>query len=145
MDDYGSDFEQEQAEREAQALRQIRVGTYLNKLRAERKLKLTDVSAVINVSATYLSDIERGKKLPSDLTIRNLAKFYEVDEIDLFARFGKTPMDINLALLDNPRLKRTIRQVSGSKKLTDDEKQEFYDKVERLYKDFAIEKDLENI
>ena len=142
--DNDKDFETDQAEREAQALRQIRVGIYLNQLRSARKLKLTDIAEATRVSASYLSDIERGKKLPSDLTIRALAKFYEVDEIDMFARFGKTPLDITLALLENPSLKRTIRDVSSTKKLTDDEKQEFFDKVERLYRDFVIEKNPDN-
>ena len=130
-------------EREAQALRLIRVGNYLNTLRIERGLKLADIANVLKVSASYVSDIERGRKQPSDRAIRELAKFYEQDEIGLFEKFGKTPLEITNAILNNPRLKRTVAQVSCSKKLTDDEKQEFYDKVERLYRDFAIEKDLE--
>ena len=138
------DDELEMEEREAQAIRQVRVGKYLSNLRAERNFKLSDLSTVIGVSPSYISDIERGKKQPSDMSIRAIAKFYGVDEIDLFERFGKIPGDVSAALLNNTRLKRTIRQVAATKKLTEDEKQEFYDKVERLYRDFAIEKQLDD-
>ena len=91
--------------------RNIDTGNYLQKLRLNKKLTLSSASKSINISPTYLSDIEHGRKLPSDITIKNIAEFYEIDEIDLFNKFGKISLTVKELLLSDlnvPERKRLL-------------------------------------
>lgn len=88
--------------------RNINAGNYLQNLRLSKKLTLSSASKYINISPTYLSDIEHGRKLPSDTTIKNIANFYEIDEIDLFNKFGKISLTVKELLLNNLNLQRKI-------------------------------------
>ena len=90
------------------ANRNIDTGNYLQNLRLNKKLTLSSASKSINISPTYLSDIEHGRKLPSDITIKNIAEFYEIDEIDLFNKFGKISLTVKELLLSDLNLQRKI-------------------------------------
>ena len=88
--------------------RNIDTGNYLQNLRLSKKLTLSSASKSINISPTYLSDIEHGRKLPSDTTIKNIADFYEIDEIELFNKFGKISLTVKELLLNDLNLQRKI-------------------------------------
>ena len=88
--------------------RNIDTGNYLQMLRLNKKLTLSSASKSINISPTYLSDIEHGRKIPSDITIKNIADFYEIDEIDLFNKFGKISLTVKELLLNDLNLQRKI-------------------------------------
>jgi len=88
--------------------RNIDTGNYLQKLRLSKDLTLSSASKYINISPTYLSDIEHGRKLPSDTTIKNIADFYEIDEIELFNKFGKISLTVKELLLSDLNLQRKI-------------------------------------
>jgi len=88
--------------------RNIDTGNYLQNLRLSKKLTLSSASKSINISPTYLSDIEHGRKLPSDTTIKNIADFYEIDEIELFNKFGKISLTVKKLLLNDLNLQRKI-------------------------------------
>jgi len=89
-------------------LKNIHSGAYLNKIRLKLDLTLSDASKYINISPTYLSDIEHGRKTPSDITIKNIVDFYNLDEIDIFNNFGKISLTVKLALLNDLELQREI-------------------------------------
>ena len=88
--------------------RNIDTGNYLQNLRLSKKLTLSSASKSINISPTYLSDIEHGRKIPSDITIKSIVDFYEIDEIDLFNKFGKISLTVKELLLNNLNLQRKI-------------------------------------
>jgi len=88
--------------------RNIDAGNYLQKIRLNKDLTLSDVSKSINISTSYLSDIEHGRKLPSDVTIKNIIDFYKIDEIDLFNKFGKISLTVKELLLSDLNLQRKI-------------------------------------
>ena len=125
--------------RRAQAIRQINVGEFLQQQRKAKRLTLAEVASAVGISPTYLSDIEHGRKLPSDIAIREIAEYYGIDEVDLFTQFGKIPLTVKDELRDNVWLQRTLTDIRKSKKLTDDEKQTFYDGVQQMYKDMLRE------
>ena len=129
-------FDSEELEaRRVQAIRLINVGGYLQNLRKTRNLTLAEVGDKVSISPTYLSDIEHGRKLPSEIAIRDLANFYEIDELDLFTKFGKIPISVKEELHDNVWLQRTLQRIRKNKKMTEDKKQDFYDRVQLLYRD----------
>ncbi len=126
-------------EKEKQLLRQSQAGDYLLDLRNEKGLSLAKVCKILEISANYLSEIERGLKVPSDHLIRQLADFYDIDEASLFERFGKVPLTVREALENSKSLRKTISEISSSKKLTEEQKQELYDELYRLYKKVLLE------
>jgi transcriptional regulator with XRE-family HTH domain len=64
---------------------QVLLGVRLREFRKERGQRLDDVSAGTGLSVTYLSDIERGTKLPSMPALLALADHYGVLVTDLLA------------------------------------------------------------
>jgi len=90
------------------ANRNIDTGNYLQNLRLNKDLTLSEASKYINISPTYLSDIEHGRKLPSDATIKSIVDSYEIDEIDLFNIFGKISLTVKELLLNDLNLQRKI-------------------------------------
>lgn len=110
-----------------QFLRQFDAGNYLRDLRGERILG--DVGADLGVSGAYLGQVERGIKVPSDLFISKLAKYYKIDEDDLFLRWGKVPILAKEFILGNETLQRTLSQMSRESRFTEEEKQDLYDDI----------------
>lgn len=64
------------------------LGTLLRRLRGE--LSLRDVNRLCGVSGSYLSQIERGERMPGRNLIYKLAEAYDVDAEELMRRSGHT-------------------------------------------------------
>jgi len=94
--------------KEIAAFKKIIAGNHLKNIRLEKDLTLSEASKYINISPTYLSDIEHGRKLPSDTTIKNIVDFYKIDEIYLFNIFGKISLTVRELLLNDLNLQRKI-------------------------------------
>ena len=63
-------------------------GTLLKRLRGE--LSLRDVNRLCGVSGSYLSQIERGQRMPGRTLVLKLAEAYGVDGEELLRRAGHT-------------------------------------------------------
>ncbi|SFU07994.1 Helix-turn-helix domain-containing protein [Geodermatophilus amargosae] len=63
----------------------VLLGVRLREIRKERDERLEDVSGSAGLTASYLSDLERGTKLPSLPTLLALADHYGVLVTDLLA------------------------------------------------------------
>ncbi len=63
------------------------IGPLLRRLRGD--LSLRDVTKRIGVSSSYLSQIERGDRLPGSNVVRKLADLYNVDADELMKRAGR--------------------------------------------------------
>lgn len=63
-------------------------GTLLRRLRGG--LSLRDVNRLCGVSGSYLSQIERGDRMPGRNLVRKLAEAYDVDPDELLKRAGHT-------------------------------------------------------
>lgn len=64
------------------------LGEYLEKIRKAKNLSLRQVNYKSNVSFSHLSMIEHGTRKPSPLTLKELAKVYNLDYIDLYEKAG---------------------------------------------------------
>lgn len=58
--------------------------SWLRKLRTSDNLSLLKVSKSIGISVSYLSYIEKGKRKPSVLVAKKLAKLYKIDWTKFF-------------------------------------------------------------
>ena len=63
-------------------------GTLLRRLRGE--LSLRDVTRLVGVGSSYLSQIERGQRRPGRNLVLRLAEAYDVDPDELMKRAGHT-------------------------------------------------------
>jgi len=129
-------IEKEVKQRSEQAIRQITTGGYLQKLRVERNLRLIDVSNKINISPNFLSEIEKGKRIPSDSNIRKLAKLYDVDEIELFDMYDKIALSVKEELKENKGLQKTLILIRESE-MNGEDKIRLYDRFYEMYKSFC--------
>ena len=64
------------------------LGEYLEKIRKSKDLSLRQVDYKCSVSFSHLSMIEKGSRKPSPLTLKELAKVYNIDYIDLYEKAG---------------------------------------------------------
>ena len=64
------------------------LGEYLKKIRKSKDLSLRQVDYRSDVSFSHLSMIENGSRKPSPLTLKELAKIYNLDYIDLYEKAG---------------------------------------------------------
>lgn len=64
------------------------LGLYLKGIREERQLSLRQVGSQSSISYSHLSMIENGTRKPTALTLKELAKVYNVDYIELYEKAG---------------------------------------------------------
>jgi transcriptional regulator with XRE-family HTH domain len=62
----------------------ISFGHYINNLRSQKRLILAEVAKELDISTNYLSELERGKKSPSDRMVVSIAEYYKIPVLDLF-------------------------------------------------------------
>ena len=67
-------------------------GNFILNLRNDRGISLSFLGEKLNVSKNHLSLIERGLRPPSDILVRNLARFYSTNETELFHLLGRIPL-----------------------------------------------------
>lgn len=56
----------------------MNIGESLRRIRFEKNMKQTDVAAKAKITQTYLSQLEKGRKEPSQSVIAKLSKVYNV-------------------------------------------------------------------
>ncbi len=83
------------------------LGEYLERIRKNKDLSLRQVDYQSDVSFSHLSMIEHGTRKPSPLTLKELARVYNLDYIDLYEKAGYIDLAekerINIKSKDNPK------------------------------------------
>lgn len=124
-------------ERMEEAKRLIAFGHHIQGLRNERGLSLAEVAQALDVSANYISELERGKKAPSDLMVRELAAYYDgLSENDLYTMLGRIPLYTIEVLQGTPWLTKTLaelKQRHAKKKITLEQMDEILDELIAVY------------
>lgn len=110
-------------------------GKKLTMIRAKKGLQLIEVAEKLDMSVSFLSDVENGQKVPGDLTIRKMAHIYGVDERILFKLYNKIPMGIIEEIEENPDLERVLSEIRYSRQLSNEQKQKLYKKMQQLYEE----------
>jgi HTH-type transcriptional regulator, competence development regulator len=87
----------------------IRIG------RARKHLTLRQLAEAIHRSASFLSDIENGRRLPSDEVLKELATELDLDEDDLLAAAGRVAPEVSDYLRSNPEAARLFRALSTNR------------------------------
>lgn len=111
------------------------IGNELRGMRQLKKLQVKDVAKDIGVSSTYISEIERNNKVPSNELIEKLATTYNINERTLFKGFKVFPDSMVYELTSEYGLYDIIFELSENESFTREQKDEFYKKVQSLYKE----------
>lgn len=114
---------------------QIEAGRYIAGLRICSNKTLTNAAKSIGISTVYLGEIEKGTKLPSDLLIRNIADFYNVNEDILFKKYGKIPLFAREEFSKQQDLQAVLSDISR-RNIPEEQKQRLYDSLTELYREF---------
>jgi transcriptional regulator with XRE-family HTH domain len=100
-------------------------GEKLRELRDKADISLRELARKMDVSAPFLSDVERGHRYPSDKLLANLARFFKVS-VEELKRFDNRPPIAEIRKLadEDPRLGfafRTAVEDVRTGKITTDE------------------------
>lgn len=102
------------------------LGTYLRKLREERRYLLRDVAKKTGYSMIHISEVERGIKNPSDDLLSALAKAYDLPEEEIFFLAGRIPPAFVKEALESKELQAFITIVVKNRDLPEQEKRQWY-------------------
>jgi transcriptional regulator with XRE-family HTH domain len=106
------------------------IGPYIRKRRDELDLSLREFAKKLDCSPAFISDIELGRRHPSDEVLAEMARVLKVKVEDLRAMDVRAPIDdIKRITLDDPTFALAFRSVID-KKITADELLEFVKKKE---------------
>jgi transcriptional regulator with XRE-family HTH domain len=73
-------------------------GKELRRLRKEAKYKQSDLAKSARISASYISQLENGKRNPTDRVITQLSGALDIPENRLLIKIGKLKMDLAATL-----------------------------------------------
>jgi transcriptional regulator with XRE-family HTH domain len=97
----------------------ISFGHYINNLRSQKRLILAEVAKELDISTNYLSELERGKKSPSDRMVVSIAEYYKIPVLDLFLLLDRGPGIISYTFTSRPlsleRLNRALHSYGDLK------------------------------
>jgi transcriptional regulator with XRE-family HTH domain len=109
------------------------IGNELRNIRQGKDISLKEVAEKAGVSTMYISEIERDKKVPSDEVVYKLADIYKIEEKDLFEGFKRIPEFIVEEITNDKTLFEFLYEFSSNTKLTNEQKQDFYTEIRKLY------------
>ena len=69
-------------------LTNIEMGKYLKNIRENKKISLREVEKLTDIGYSHLSMIENGKRNVTPALLKNLAKIYNLNYIDLYEKAG---------------------------------------------------------
>jgi transcriptional regulator with XRE-family HTH domain len=88
-------------------------GDRVRTARARKRLTLREAAEKIGRSASFLSDIEHDRRLPSEDVLQDLAQLLDLDPDDLMASSGRLPTDVAEYLRTTPDAARLFRTLSS--------------------------------
>jgi len=88
-------------------------GDRVRTARARKHLTLRQAAERVGRSASFLSDIEHGRRLPSEDVLHDLAQLLDLDPDDLMASSGRLPTDVANYLRTTPDAARLFRTLSS--------------------------------
>jgi transcriptional regulator with XRE-family HTH domain len=107
------------------------LGDILREGRLVKKLGLRELARELDITPSYLSDIENDRRVPSEDVLRKLAAGLGLDVNHLLALAGRFGDDAERYMKRNPSVGVLFRRISENK-LEEDDIQKLVDQVDRL-------------
>ena len=112
------------------------VGMELRLIRTARGESLNKAANGMDIGESYLSELERMKRNPSDDVVYSIANYYKLDEKYLFDRYKRIPLTVQREILNSPVLSDTLYEIATNKSITTEEKEELFNKFKEVYETF---------
>lgn len=113
----------------------VRLGGKLKELRKIRELSLKEVGNAVNISHNFLSEVENGKKEPSMETLRELAKFFKIDEDEFFRILHKVPLRVQELIEEDIELQKLLSEAQKKFGNNPEKLEIIKGQITRIYKD----------
>lgn len=99
------------------------LGQYLKKIREELGYSIYDVNELCNISPSYLSLMENGKRKPSAIILKKIAPIYNLNYIDLYEKAGYIDLieDIKKSKIETIKINILGRVAAGRDILAEEE------------------------
>lgn len=93
----------------------ISLGDKLRQIREAQNIPLRDLAVGVQVSPSYISDIERGNRNPANVTLNRIANYLNVPLSDLDAYDTRPPLELFRArTVVNPGYSYALRKLMES-------------------------------
>jgi transcriptional regulator with XRE-family HTH domain len=103
-------------------LTMMTLGELIRKLRDDRDLSLREFASKLGCSAPFISDVELGRRFPSDKMLNDMARILLVDVEQLKAHDTRPPVEeMKQRIADDPRYALAFRTVIRNRNVTPDE------------------------
>jgi transcriptional regulator with XRE-family HTH domain len=87
-------------------------GDWIREARVARDLSLRELARLLKIAPSYLSDIENGRRIPSEEVTRELSRVLELDFDELMAVAGRVGVDTERYLRRTPAAGALFRKIS---------------------------------
>lgn len=88
------------------------LGEVIHDARTKLGLSLRDITKKLDITPSYLSDIENDRRIPSEEVLKNLADLLDLDCDDLMARAGRFGDDAVRYMMKTPATGVLLRRLA---------------------------------
>lgn len=107
------------------------LGDLIKSRRVELDMKLRELARRLEVTPSYVSDIEYDRRVPSEEVLGRIATELQLDLDDLVARSGRIGSEAERYLRETPAATTLFRRIS-ERKLDDDQIKKLLKSVDRI-------------
>ena len=97
----------------------ITFGEWVRRGRVQKEVSLRTLAARLDITPSYLSDIENDRRVPAEDVLRRFADVLELDFDELMARAGRFGEDIERYMKSQPEAVRLFRRISEARMTPD--------------------------
>ena len=116
------------------------LGEVVREGRTAKGIKLRELSRRLEVTPSYVSDIENDRRVPSEEVLQKIATELDLDYGDLVARAGRLGSEAERYMRQTPVATTLFRRIS-TERLTEDEVRQLMERVDELRSDHRDEPD----
>jgi transcriptional regulator with XRE-family HTH domain len=113
---------------------EMSLGEFIRRTRLERGMRLRELARRLDVTPSYVSDIENDRRTPSEDVLRRIADVLDLDLDELLARSGRIGSDAERYLRRTPTATTLFRRIS-QQNLTEDQLTGLLNQVDELSSD----------
>lgn len=88
------------------------LGEVIHDARTKLGLSLRDITKKLNITPSYLSDIENDRRIPSEEVLKKLASLLDLEHDDLMARAGRFGDDAVRYMMKTPATGVLLRRLA---------------------------------
>lgn len=107
------------------------LGAFIRDARVAKGLKLRELARRLDVTPSYVSDIENDRRVPSEEVLAKIAAELDLDYSNLVARAGRLPADAERYMRQTPAATTLFRRIT-EQKFNEDEIQQLMNRADEL-------------